>query len=90
MDLQFTGLFRLTKNSRIEKEAERFKITSIEGSEDEFDPNYEYETEQGISQQKSLELFQKNYSFLLSLNKFSPFLGKFRDHMLVYFAKNGN
>jgi hypothetical protein len=90
IDLQFTGLFRLTKNSRIEKETDKFKITSIEESGDEFDPNYDYEIEEGIDQKKSLELFNKNYTFFLSLNKFSPFLGKFRDHMLVYFAENEN
>jgi len=89
IDLQFTGLFRLTKNSRIEKNKEEFKISSTKlTNEDEFDPTYDYEVKEGISQKKSLELFNKNYTFLLSLNKFSPFLGKFRDHMLVYFLEN--
>lgn len=88
IDLQFTGFFRLTKNSRIEKDISGFKIASIKESEDPFDPTYDYEVKEGISQQKSLELFNKNYTFFLSLNKFSPFLGKFRDHMLVYFLEN--
>ncbi len=88
IDLQFTGLFRLTKNSMIEKDISNFKVKSIKKSEDEFDPNYDYETEEGINQKRSLELFNKNYTFFLSLNKFSPFLGKFRDHMLVYFVEN--
>lgn len=88
IDLQFTGLFRLTNNSRIEKDPSKFKITSIKKSEDEFNPAYDYETEEGITQKRSLELFNKNYTFFLSLNKFSPFLGRFRDHMLVYFAEN--
>jgi len=88
IDLQFTGLFRLTENSRIEKDTQSFKITSKKASNDEFDPTYEYEVKEGISQQRSLELFNKNYTFLLSLNKFSPFLGKFRDHLLVYFNEN--
>jgi len=88
IDLQFTGLFRLTKDSRIEKDISKFGIESIEESDDEFDPTYDYKVKEGISQQRSLELFNKNYTFFLSLNKFSPFLGKFRDHMLVYFAEN--
>ncbi len=88
IDVQFTGFFRLTKNSMIEKDISKFKIESIKGREDEFDPTYDYEVREGISQRRSLELFDKNYTFLLSLNKFSPFLGKFRDHMLVYFAEN--
>lgn len=88
IDLQFTGFFRLTKNSRIEKDISKFNVASIKESEDEFDPTYDYEVKEGISQKKSLELFQKNYTFFLSLNKFSPFLGKFRDHLLVYFSEN--
>jgi len=88
IDLQFTGLFRLTKNSMIEKDISKFRIESIKENKDEFDPIYDYEIKEGISQQKALELFNKNYTFFLSLNKFSPFLGKFRDHMLVYFAEN--
>jgi radical SAM superfamily enzyme YgiQ (UPF0313 family) len=88
IDLQFTGLFRLTKNSRIIENPQKFKIRSKRQDEDEFDPTYDYEVEEGIPQQRSLELFNKNYEFFLSLNKFSPFLGKFRDHMLVYFAEN--
>ena len=87
IDLQFTGLFRLTKNSRIAKDISGFKIGSIKENEDPFDPNYDYKADEGISQERSLELFNKNYTFFLSLNKFSPFLGKFRDHMLVYFSK---
>jgi radical SAM superfamily enzyme YgiQ (UPF0313 family) len=85
IDLQFTGLFRLTEDSEIEQNPEKFKIKLKTKSEDEFDPTYDYEVNEGISQEKSMELFNKNYSFLLSLNKFSPFLGKFRDHILVYF-----
>ena len=71
----------------IEKDISKFKIKEIKQSQDEFDPTYDYEVQEGISQQRSLELFNKNYTFFLSLNKFSPFLGKFRDHMLVYFSK---
>ena len=88
IDLQFTGLFRLTKDSRIANELSRFGVESVKESDDMFDPNYDYSVKEGISQQKSLALFNKNYTFLLSLNKFSPFLGKFRDHMIVYFSKN--
>ena len=86
IDLQFTGFFRLTKNSRVIKEKDKFRIISAEEAKDPFDPTYDYSINEGISQKRSLELFNKNYAFFLSLNKFSPFLGKFRDHMLVYFA----
>ncbi|MBW2989604.1 B12-binding domain-containing radical SAM protein [Candidatus Woesearchaeota archaeon] len=88
IDLQFTGLFRLTRNSRIEKNISPFKISSIRESGDIFDPNYDYEVNEGISQQRSIELFEKNYTFFLGLNKFSPFLGKFRDHLLVCFDED--
>ena len=90
IDLQFTGLFRLTKDSRIAKDVSKFGVESIKESEDLFDPTYEYEVKEGISQKRLVELFNKNYTFLLSLNKFSPFLGKFRDHMLVYFTEDEN
>ncbi|MBW2975600.1 B12-binding domain-containing radical SAM protein [Candidatus Woesearchaeota archaeon] len=88
IDIQFTGLFRLTKNSRIEKDLSGFKIASINASDDAFNPAYDYGVKEGISQQRSSELFDKNYTFFLGLNKFSPFLGKFRDHILVYFSEN--
>jgi len=88
IDLQFTGLFRLTKGSRIAEDMAKFKVDSVKESEEEFDPTYDYKVKEGISQERLLELFDKNYSFFLGLNKFSPFLGKFRDHMLVYFEND--
>jgi len=88
IDLQFIGLFRLTKNSRIENSPSGYKITSITQNNDKFDPICDYTISEGISQQRSLELLRKNYEFLLGMSKFSPFLGKFRDHMLVYFSND--
>ncbi len=88
IDLQFTGLFRLTENSRIAEDIKKFKITSKKRSTNPFDPTFDYEVTEGISQERSMELFSENYPFFLSLNKFSPFLGKFRDHILVYFSED--
>jgi len=87
IDVQFTGLFRLTKNSEIYKNPAKFSITNIieNKSVNPFVPIYSYETKEGITQQKSVELYDENLSFFLGLNKFSPFLGKFRDHMLIVF-----
>ncbi|MEA2037990.1 MAG: cobalamin-dependent protein, partial [Nanoarchaeota archaeon] len=70
IDIQFTGLFRLTKDSRIEQDMDKFGIESKKEWGDVFDPSYEYSVKEGISQEKSLDLFQKNYTFFLGLNKF--------------------
>jgi len=89
IDIQFTGYFRVAKNSRIIKNPERFGITEILIDKESYPlmPIYHYKVKEGIDEKKSAELFKQNYTFFLEMNKFSPFLGKFRDHILVYYSK---
>lgn len=87
IDFQFKGYFRVAEGSPLFEEPEKYGIKRIwDDGHNSLIPSYDYEVESGITAKDAMRLLDENYEFMMSLCKVTPFFGRFRDHMLVWYS----
>ncbi len=83
IDALSKGLFVLVEGCEVQKRPEKFCITNMQPSSDNWSgaTSYSFKTSCGLSQEEAFRLYKKHLPFLETLG-ISPRLGVYRDHLL--------